>query len=459
MRWPVFLWFVCLPLSIATSVSAQQIPAPAPAPAPAPTPTPAPAPASTGGGSLEGLRWTAERQIPVEKGHIQLAGDVELQVNAQTLLSADRIDMFFDDDRVVAEGNVVFAGTEGRISAERIDYNTRTQTGTFYSAFGIMPLGAQADRKQFGNQDAEVYFFGEKIERLATKKYRITRGGFSTCTQPTPRWQLTSRSLVLNLDDYAFARNTVLSVKGVPLLYLPMIYYPIQDSQRSTGFLLPTYGQSTVRGQGISNAFFWAINRSQDATFFHDWFTRAGQGEGAEYRYIASPRSNGDLRLYRFDQSEATYASGSQTTTIPAGVSYEVNGTVNQTITRGFRAQGHVEYFTDLTNQQLYHQNIYQVSRNRRIVEAGLTGNVGPVSTSAMYQRSEIFSDANHSSVYGSTPRVTASLAPQKLFNAPIYASVNSEYAYLPSQTLANGVVTNDTSFGRLDVMPTLRVP
>ena len=66
----------------------------------------------------------------------------------------------------------------------------------------------------------------------------------------------------------------------MPVLYLPMIYYPIREDERATGFLLPTYGTSTVRGQSISNAFFWAINRSTDATFFHDWFTNTGQGAG-----------------------------------------------------------------------------------------------------------------------------------------------------------------------------------
>jgi LPS-assembly protein len=270
---------------------------------------------------------------------------------------------------------------------------------------------------------------------------------------------MTSHSLVLNLDDYAFARDTVLRVKGVPIMYLPIIYYPIQDTGRQTGFLLPTYNQSTIRGQGISNAFFWAIGRSHDATFFHDWFTRAGQGTGMEYRYIASPRAAGDLRLYRFAQSEATYTSNGQINTVPASSSYEVTSSVSQVISRTFRARARIDYFSDLLNQQLYHQNIYQASRNRRTVEAGLTGSVGPVSTSALYQRSEVFSSTTSSTVYGSTPRVTASLAPQRLFRAPIYASFNSEYAFIPSRSIVDDVVAQDDSFGRLDVTPTIRVP
>ena len=40
-----------------------------------------------------------------------------------------------------------------------------------------MSLGAQADRAQFGNQDPDVYFYGETIEKLGPRRYRITRGG------------------------------------------------------------------------------------------------------------------------------------------------------------------------------------------------------------------------------------------------------------------------------------------
>ena len=63
----------------------------------------------------------------------------------------------------------------------------------------------------------------------------------------------------------------MLKVKSVPLFYLPAMYYPIQKDDRATGFLMPVYGNIDVRGQSVSNAFFWAINRSQDMTLVHDW--------------------------------------------------------------------------------------------------------------------------------------------------------------------------------------------
>ena len=58
---------------------------------------------------------------------------------------------------------------------------------------------------------------------------------------------------------------------------------------------MPSYGSSSYKGQTISNAFFWAIGRSQDATILHDWFSKTGQAMAGEYRYI-SLGGSGNLR-------------------------------------------------------------------------------------------------------------------------------------------------------------------
>ena len=420
---------------------------------------PAP-PASSGSGSRL-LDQLNQRSLKSEcKGdYCILTGQVELPLGTQTTLFADQIELFRDTNRVIAQGNVVFATAEGRLSSDRLEYDVASGTGTFRDATGLMSLGAQADRRQFGNQDADVYFYGETIERLGPRRYRITRGAFTTCVQPTPRWEVASGSVTLNLNEYATAKSTILRVKGVPVMYLPLIYYPIREDERATGFLLPTYGASTVRGQGLSNAFFWAINRSTDATFFHDWFTKAGQGAGAEYRYVATAQSMGDVRFYRFNREETTFVEGSQTQTLEKANSYEVTGNLNHALTRNIRGRARLDYFTDLVTQHLYNQNLYAATRNRRLIEAGLTAGFGPLMTSMLYQRSELFTAETSSQIYGSTPRVSANLAPQRLFKAPVYASANAEYAVLPNRSISDGVLVADNGYTRLDVSPTMRVP
>ena len=112
-----------------------------------------------------------------------------------------------------------------------------------------------------------------------------------------------------------------------------------------------------------------------------------------------------------------------------------------------------------MITKQLYQQNLYQASNATRTVEAGGTGSWGVLTAGALFQRIETFTDADSSQLYGSSPRLTASIAPQRLFGLPVYGSVNNEYAYLPYRRIEDGKVLSDSdkSLGRLDVLPTMR--
>ncbi len=132
------------------------------------------------------------------------------------------------------------------------------------------------------------------------------------------------------------------------------------------------------------------------------------------------------------------------TTVLPADQSVEVQAAVNHRLTQRLRARARVDYFSDLLTQQLYHQNIYQSTRSTRVIDGSVSGTFGRASASAQYQRSEYLSSNLRSSVYGSTPRLAASIAPQMLFGTPIYASANTEYAFIPNLQLVNGNVATD---------------
>jgi hypothetical protein len=174
---------------------------------------------------------------------------------------------------------------------------------------------------------------------------------------------------------------------------------------------------------------------------------------------VAAAQSAGNFRFYRFAQSEREYTDNETVALLPEKTSFEVSATAAHALSRSVRARARVDYFSDVVSSQLYNQNVYQASRRNRIVEAGLTAGLGAMSTSVLYQRNELINSATSTLVYGSTPRLTASIAPRRLFSAPIYASVNADYAFQPYRTLDADVVTRDDSLNRLDVTPTVRVP
>ena len=277
--------------------------------------------------------------------------------------------------------------------------------------------------------------------------------------QPKPRWEITSGTAVLNIDHYAMLQNSLMRVKGVPVLYLPIIYYPINKEDRATGFLLPMYTASTLKGNTISNAFFWAISRSQDATFNYDWFSKTGHGFGTEYRYVRTRSSSGDARFYMLNERAITAADGSgQTVDVPGRRSFDARASLAEDLPFRLRGRLRLDYFSDITVQRTYNTNIYDASRRQRSFSGSVSGNWGPYSVGGWLDRSQFFFNADDSTVTGALPRITVSRGEQPIRKWPIYFGVTGEYAAMVRQTISADS-TLDSGLQRIDATPTVRFP
>ena len=395
----------------------------------------------------------------ITTGHLRLREQVEITCDTYKFF-ADHIDLYTDEDRLVATGNVLFTTPDTRITANRLDFDLETKTGTFYDAYGTSTVKPEVGtRSMFGTQEADMHFRGEKLERLGDKKYRLTNGGFTSCLQPTARWEFTSGSITINIDRYVLATNTVFRVKGVPLLYLPVIYYPLQEDNRSTGFLMPNYGMSTTRGQTIRNAFFWAINRSSDVTVEHSYFSKAGQGYSGEFRYILGPGSDGRITASLLDekQSVTTFPNG-QVLERPESRTTMVVGALTQQLPGNFRAGAHANYTSNITTRTLYDQNLDRASNPSSTVNANVSGAIAGWQIGAQYARNEVFSSDTVSRLSGTSPRVNISRAEQPIGNLPIYWSLAGEGVGILDERRNNDALVERNRM-RAHVTPTIRAP
>jgi len=396
------------------------------------------------------------------ESHYRFTGDVEMTLG-DAMLYADVVEVFIDKDLMVATGNVTLVQTTNRISAERGEFNYKTKLGTFWDALGFATIKPPAPRPgafaapPVSSQDTDVYFTGGVVEKIGPRKYKITKGGFTTCVQPTPRWQLTSDTIVLNIEHYTYLRNAVFSVKGVPMLYTPIMYYPTKKDDRATGFLIPTFGQTTLRGESVHNAFFWAIDRSEDLTLMHDWFTKTGQGVGSEYRYNYGGASNGNLKAYFLDQHEATYDTGVE----PGSTSYEIHGNATQFLPGGIRARARVDYFSSIIQNQSFNMNYFNAYTNQRSYGANAVGAWSGYSMNATLDHTQYFSSATTSATTGSWPTISLTRNERLIPGTPVYFSATGQFASL----LRNGEETDHPEFDynqdvtRLDLSPQIRFP
>ena len=416
--------------------------------------------------AIAGYNTTSDAQLRIGLNHWKLTGGVELE-QGNTKIYGETIEIFGNEDRAIATGNVVFTQGANRIAADRADFNTKTRLGTFYNATGIATVQPPRQNVRPGaamlppvpGQETRVYFYGEKVVKIGPKKYRITNGGFTSCVQPTPRWIFTSSTITLNLEHYTVLQNAVFNVKGVPMFYLPYMLYPTKKEDRATGFLIPTYGSSTLRGQSIGVPFFWAIDRSQDATFVWDYFSKTGEGAGSEYRYNFGGGSDGNIRAYTLNTHATEYTNpDGSTSDLAASRSFEIHGNANQILPGNLRARGRIDYFSDITANRTFNTNINYASLNQRTYGGNVVGAWRTYTLNATYDHSEYFYDSQNSSVSGYAPRLTLTRNERPLFGSDLYFSAAGEYAYVLRDNKSPDVETN-TSLGRVDFTPQIRYP
>lgn len=407
----------------------------------------------------------------VDENHVRLVGEVELE-GEDWEFYADEVDYYADESRLVASGNVVYVTEAARLAADRAEVNVETLTGVFYTATGSVNMGDEVERSMFGTQEPDMFFYGESIEKTGPRSYTIRKGGFTSCVQPTPRWEMTASSFSIDLNDAMLLRNMVLKVKSVPLFYLPALYYPVPDDDRATGFLMPTWGASTYRGTSLSNAFFLAMGRSHDATFYHDWFTQTGVGTGAEYRYNLGSGSEGEFETYFLNERPLpadTNGSGNGTGSGAAESfagrrSYEMRGDARHEITENISARATIDFFSNVTVRQTYNQNLLQATNQNRTYSGNVSGSWGSYQLSSTIDANETFFGDKFATLWGGSPRVSFSQGQTTLPGTPIYFSFESEYVRLLQRDTRFGRRNDpdkitDSGLNRFDVTPVVQIP
>ena len=130
----------------------------------------------------------------------------------------------------------------------------------------------------------------ERLELLDPHRASILRGTYTTCPRGgpgwVPDWILRADRLDIDReDDEGRAEGAVLEFKGVPILPVPTLSFPIGEQRRS-GWLPPTLGLDNKSGLDLSVPYYWNIAPNRDATFTPAIMSRRGVDLGGEFRYL-----------------------------------------------------------------------------------------------------------------------------------------------------------------------------
>lgn len=126
------------------------------------------------------------------------------------------------------------------------------------------------------------------IERFANENYLLRKATYTTCAPQDKSWQIEAGEITLDhARDTGVAKNALLRVAGMPLLYTPYLSFPTSNTRKS-GFLMPMYGYSNVGGFDLALPYYWNIAPNVDATFVPHEYTRRGTMVGGDFRFLTA---------------------------------------------------------------------------------------------------------------------------------------------------------------------------
>ncbi len=219
-------------------------------------------------------------------GDILMAkGDVEITSDIGKVY-ADEIEVNLKTGDVHLKGNVAVIFDSGFIAGQEGFYNYKTGKLRFVKVWGWL-------QKKF-------FFQAEEVRASSRKEFSFEKIWFTPCNQSCPLWETRAKKGKYYRDDHLSLWGTVLRIKGIPVLYLPYLYYPTAKKNRKTGFLMPKFGRSSNRGYYVGEDFYWAPAEWLDFTLSYDYMSLLGYMLTGEYRYVWNGGNYGNLRASYF---------------------------------------------------------------------------------------------------------------------------------------------------------------
>ncbi len=205
-------------------------------------------------------------------------------------------------EQTTLSGKVRLMRGERHLHGRRAELDERTGVAELHDQVlfrepGLLMLGDHArfntrnsetavDNARFVMHSTSLRGQAAQLQRLEDQRIRIQDGAFTRCEPGNNAWTVHGKEIELRPDTgFGAARHATLRVAGVPVLYVPYLYFPIDD-RRQSGFLTPSVGYADDNGVDISAPYYFNIAPNLDNTLTPRVLGRRGAMLENELRYL-----------------------------------------------------------------------------------------------------------------------------------------------------------------------------
>jgi LPS-assembly protein len=396
----------------------------------------------------------------------KLHGDVEIHYR-NYVLRADDLTYNSNTGEATASGHFTVDGgpNDDHIKASHGNYNVTTETGRFYDVTATTGLRFTGNRAIL-TSTAPFAFTGKLVEKTGSEHYVVYDGSITTCELPHPKWKFQAHRVVVDVGGNATVYHSDFLLHGFPVFYFPYATHPVSREARHSGFLIPTVGRSSIKGNIIGDSIYWAIDRSMDATLGGEYFSRRGSSQRGEFRARPSDTSYVDLNYFGvIDRGIEVGTSTGPQLLREGGQEVRLNADGNFS---GFRAVSNIDYLSSFLFRLAFNDVFTQAVNSEVKSQLFLSKNFNGFSLGGTAERYQNFFQTttaegalSNPPVFDSirilhTPSVEASSVDRQIGPSPFFWSFDSSLAGLSRSE--PGFHTSSL-LGRFDLSPELSLP
>lgn len=238
------------------------------------------------GSGISPRAWAAEEQSPEERAEITAdsftwtgegdiltaSGNVKVRYG-EVSISADRVRVYLQEDRLVAEGRVLLADGEDEISGGSLEYDLKSKKGKVTNG-----------RSKTKPEELSDYLYVSGSEMAISEDLTIVRDGvITTCDLDHPHYSLKAERAEIYPGDKAVLYNVSYWEGKVRLFSLPYLVWPLREENRLE---MPKVGYGLREGLYIKTTYRYCNDEYHRGRLHLDYYQNLGIGVGVDHTFL-----------------------------------------------------------------------------------------------------------------------------------------------------------------------------
>ena len=216
-------------------------------------------------------------QVNYQKTELR-AGFISINFNNNIILATgvyDSLNNYIQKPILIEEGDNYYSDT--------IRYNYKSK---------------KAKIKKLITEKEGGYLHGKEIKKENEKIYYLKNGQYTTCSLEEPHFFINAKKLKLITGEKIITGPSNLVLADIPTpLFIPFGIFPVEN-KRSSGFILPTYGQSDNLGYNLRGiGYHFSINDHINLSINSDIYSRGSWRFGIMSDYKKRYKYDGNLKI------------------------------------------------------------------------------------------------------------------------------------------------------------------